>query len=298
MNAFSFFHPDDSPQLLSIITEAFTQPQKTRAIEVRVRLDGDSWRTIAISAVNKSTDPEIQGVVFELRGPEASVGVGDQVNRAAMHDRLTDLPTRSLFIDRVDHAVVRSARRQQPIVVLAIDFNNFATDDGHAKNDVDDGLVIAVAQRLRSCLRSSDTAARLGSDEFGVLLEDIGSIDNVSIVAERIINAMSVSFVSNGTELTLTTHIGITVSSPNRHRAVDLLRDAAIARAWSRVQGSSSHVMFDQSMQPPDGEPSTSEYQLRPAEEMPASLDNRLDELNQRIASLEQTLARFAHATT
>ena len=297
VNAFSFFHPDDSPQLLSIITEAFTQPQQTRAIEVRVRLDGDSWRTIAISAANKSADPDIQGVVFELRGPEASVGIDDQVTRAAMHDRLTDLPTRSLFIDRVDHAVVRSTRRQQPIVVMAIDFNNFATDDGQSKPEVDDGLIIAVAQRLRSCLRSSDTAARLGHDQFGVLLEDIVSTENVSIVAGRIINAMSVPFVSNGAELTLTTHIGITVNSPNRHRAVDLLRDAGIARAWARVQGSGSHVMFDPSMQPPDDEPTTSEFQLIPAAARPTGLDDRLDELNQRIASLEQTLARFAHVS-
>jgi diguanylate cyclase (GGDEF)-like protein/PAS domain S-box-containing protein len=296
VNAFGFFHPDDAPQLLSIVTEAFTQSQPTRAIEVRVRLDGDSWRTIAISAINKTTDSRVRGIVFELRGPDATVGTDDQVTRAAMHDRVTDLPTRSLFIDRVDHAVVRSSRRQQPVVVMAIDFNNYTTDDSQPRAEIDDGLLIAVSQRLRSCLRSSDTAARLGHDHFGVLLEEILEIDNVGIVANRIINAMSVPFVSSGHELTLTAHIGIAVSSPNRHRAVDLLRDAGIARAWARVQGSGSHVMFDPSMQPPDDEPSTSEFPVPPAP-TPAGLDHRLDELNQRIASLEQTLARFAHVT-
>lgn len=296
VNAFSFFHSDDAPQLLSIVTEAFTQPQQTRAIEVRIRLDGDSWRTIAISAVNKISDPQVQGVVFELRGPDASVGIDDQITRATMHDRVTDLPTRSLFIDRVDHAVVRSSRRQQPVVVMAIDINNYASEGDQPQAESDEGLVIAIAQRLRSCLRSSDTAARLGHDQFGVLLEEIIAIDNVAIVANRIINAMSVPFVSSGNELTLTAHIGIAVSSPNRHRAVDLLRDAGIARAWARVQGSGSHVMFDPSMQPPDDEPNTSEFQVPPAA-TPGGLDDRLDELNQRIASLEQTLARFAHIT-
>jgi diguanylate cyclase (GGDEF)-like protein/PAS domain S-box-containing protein len=296
VNAFGFFHPDDAPQLLSIITEAFTQSRHTRTIEVRVRLDGDSWRTIAISAVNKIADPQVQGVVFELRGPDATVGIDDQVTRAALHDRVTDLPTRSLFIDRVDHAVIRSSRRQQPVVVMAIDFNCYVMDDNQPRAEIDDGLVIAVAQRLRSCLRSSDTAARLGHDQFGVLLEEIVSIDNVGIVANRIVSAMSVPFVSSGNELTLTAHIGIAVSSPNRHRAVDLLRDAGIARAWARVQGSGSHVMFDPSMQPPDDEPNTSEFPAPPIS-TPAGLDHRLDELNQRIASLEQTLARFAPVT-
>jgi len=130
VNAFSFFHPDDAPQLLSVVTGAFTQPGQTRTVEVRVRRDGDSWQTIAISAVNKTADPHLQGVVIDLRGPDARVGIDDQVNRAGMHDHLTDLPNRSLFIDRVDHAVVRSARRQQPVVVMAIDFNDLATDVG------------------------------------------------------------------------------------------------------------------------------------------------------------------------
>jgi diguanylate cyclase (GGDEF)-like protein/PAS domain S-box-containing protein len=296
VNAFNFFHSDDAPLLLSIITESFAQARPTRAIEVRVRREGDSWRTVTISAVNRMADPTIGGVVFELRGPEACVDGSDQITRAAMHDRVTDLPNRSLFIDRVDHAVVRSARRQQPVVVLAIDFNNFATEEGQPGVGPDDGLVIAVAQRLRSCLRSSDTAARLGHDQFAILLEEIIEPENVAIVADRIIRAMTVPFFSDGAELTLTAHIGISVSSASRHRAIDLLNDANIARAWARVQGSGSHVMFDPSMQPPDDEPTTSEYST-PAAAPPNSLDQRLDELNQRIASIEQAIARLVPIT-
>ncbi|HEX5166824.1 MAG TPA: diguanylate cyclase [Thermomicrobiales bacterium] len=296
VNAFSFFHPDDAPQLLSMITESFTGTGRTRAIEARVRRDGDSWQTVTISATNQTTDPRVQGVAFELRGPDANVGSDDQVTRAAMHDRLTDLPNRNLFIDRIDHAVVRASRSQQPIVVMVIDFADYVAADGQTQADDDDGLVIAVAQRLRSCLRSSDTAARLGHDQFGILLEEILAVDNIEIVSDRIIRAMSVPFYTGGTELTLTAHIGVAVNTPNRNRAVDLLRDANIARAWARVQGSGSHVLFDPSMLPPDDESTTSEFAVGVATPVaPApGLDQRLDELNQRIASLEQTLARFA----
>jgi diguanylate cyclase (GGDEF)-like protein/PAS domain S-box-containing protein len=295
VNAFSFFHPDDAPQLLSLITETFTGAGRTRAIEARVRRDGDSWQTVTISAANLTADPRVQGIVFELRGPDAHVGSGDQITRAAMHDRLTDLPNRNLFIDRIDHAVVRASRSEQPIVVMAIDFANFAAVDGGAHEADEDGLVIAVAQRLRSCLRSSDTAARIGHDQFGILLEEILAVDNIEIVSDRIFRAMSVPFYSAGAELTLSTHIGVAVSTVNRNRAVDLLRDANIARAWARVQGSGSHVLFDPSMLPPDDEPTTSEFaSIHVATVAAPGLDQRLDELNQRIASLEQTLARFA----
>lgn len=293
VNAFSFFHPDDAPQLLSIVAESFAEPRPTRAIEVRVRRDGDAWRTIAVSAHNRMTDPDTRGIVFELRGPEARIESSDQVTRGVMHDPVTDLPNRTLFTDRVDHAVDRSARRQQPVVVMAIDVDNFATETDPVGAECDDGLVIAVAQRLRSCLRSSDTAARLGHDQFAVLLEEIAGIENVGLVADRIVRAMSVPFFSAGTELTLTAHIGIAVSSVDRHRAVDLLRDANIARAWARVQGSGSHAMFDPSMQPPDDEPTTSEYATPPAA-LVATSDHRLAELSQRIASLEQMIARLA----
>jgi len=120
------------------------------------------------------------------------------------------------------------------------------------------------------------------------------TVDDASIVANRIVRAMSVPFVTGGTELTLTPHIGIAVSSPGRQRAVDLLRDAGIARAWARVQGSGSYVTFDPSMQPPDDEPTTNQFSVPASMTTTNGLDDRLGELNQRIASLEQTIARIA----
>lgn len=285
VNAFSFFHADDAPQLLSMLTESFTHPSQTRAIEARIRRDGDAWQTISISARNKTSDPDVQGIVVELRGPEVSVGVADQVTRTAMHDRVTDLPNQNLFVDRVDHAIARSTRSQQPVVVMAIDFNAVA---------VDDSLIVAFAQRLRSCLRSSDTAARLGPSLFGVLLEDIGRIDHVSIVAERIVHAMSVPFYSDGTEQTLTPRIGVSINTSTRQRAVELVRDATIANAWARIQGAGSHVLFDPSMQPPTDEPITNQFEMLDAPAGPeGGINDRFEELRDRIASIEQALARI-----
>jgi diguanylate cyclase (GGDEF)-like protein len=298
VNAFSFFHTDDAPLLLSVLVEALARPERTRAVEVRVRRDVDTWRTITTSARNRLDDPAVGGIVFELRGPDAHVHVADQVTRSAMHDRVTNLPNRHLFIDRVDHAVTRATRRNLPVVVMAVDFNGFEPANGMPHSEVSEGLVVALAQRVRSCLRASDTAARLGHDEFALLLEDIVDPSNISIVANRIVQAMTVPFFDGGAEIELRPNIGVAVSTPDRCRAAELLHDANIARAWARVQGSGRHVMFDPSMAAPRDEPTTDQLDFDdvpqpPAPSPAASLDDRLVALNQRIASLEQTILKL-----
>lgn len=303
VNAFSFFHTDDSAHLLSVLVESLTRAGPTRAIEVRVRRDGDSWRTITVCAENQMAVPDIHGITFSLRGPDAKVQVADQVTRTTMHDRITDLPNRSLFIDRVDHAVTRATRRNQPVVVMVVDFNDFESPDGTQHPGVSEGLIVALAQRVRSCLRTSDTASRLGDDEFGLLLEEIIDLKNVSIVANRLVQAMGVPFYDGGEEIELRPNIGIAVSTSERFRAVDLVRDANIARAWARVQGSGQYVMFDPSMKAPEGEPVTDRFEIQevaatPAPAVATSIDDRLVTLQERIASLEQVISRLDRLTS
>jgi diguanylate cyclase (GGDEF)-like protein len=299
INAFSFFHADDAPLLLSVLVEALARPGQTRAVEVRVRRDGDTWRTITMSARNGLHDPGVGGIVCELRGPDAHVHVADQITRSAMHDRVTNLPNRHLFVDRIDHAVARATRSSLPVVVMAVDFDGFEADDGTAHPQVGDGLIVALAQRVRSCLRTSDTAARIGHAEFGLLLEDIADVNNISVVANRVVQAMTVPFSDGGTEIELRPNIGVAVSTPERCRAVELLRDASIARAWARVEGSGHLVTFDPSMTAPPDEPTTDHFEYADVQAQltppfpTASLDERLAALNQRIASLEQTLQKL-----
>ena len=133
-----------------------------------------------------------------------------------------------------------------------------------------------------------------------MLLEDIADLSHVDIVANRIIRAMGVPFVDSGDEIVFTPNIGIAVSSSQRNRAVDLLRDSGIAKAWALVQGSGRFVMFDPSMRPPDGEPVTDEFVAITAAphrngiavDLPSG-DRRLTDLSDRIATLEERLARI-----
>jgi diguanylate cyclase (GGDEF)-like protein len=300
INAFSFFHVDDVPTVMSIISEAMSRSRESRAVELRVRADGDSWRTVTLSASVELAHPDDGGIAFRLRGPEAVVQAADQIARLALHDRVTGLPSRALFVDRIDHAVTRAERGSQSVVLLAAGFNGYVAASPREAGDVSDELVVAVARRLRSCLRASDTVARLSFDEFGILLEDIGNADHVSVIVQRIFQAMDVPFSDGGADITVVPSIGMVASSPERNRAADLLRAASVARAWAGVQGSGGYAPFDPTMAPPEGEDSTSQYRFASLNScIPGSVgsESEIDDvasLHQRLARLEETIASLA----
>ncbi|HUG13724.1 MAG TPA: diguanylate cyclase, partial [Thermomicrobiales bacterium] len=180
INAFTFFHVDDVPMIMSIISETMTRGRESRAVELRIRREGDSWRAVTLSASRDQPDSDTLGIAFRLRGPDTSVQAADQIARLALHDRVTDLPNRALFVDRIDHACVRAARRSQPVVVLVVGFNGYGL--AGEREAIDEDLVIAVARRLRSCLRASDSVARLSHDEYGILLEDVSTDHGIASV--------------------------------------------------------------------------------------------------------------------
>ena len=120
----------------------------------------------------------------------------EEIHRLAFYDPLTHLPNRRLMFDRLDHALVGSARRQRHGALLLIDLDHFKfLNDTHG-HEIGDRLLVEVAQRLKSCIRQGDTAARLGGDEFVVILEDIDGAGDSSAQAELIAEQPAYLFVS------------------------------------------------------------------------------------------------------
>jgi GAF domain-containing protein len=99
------------------------------------------------------------------------------------HDSLTKLPNRTLFDDRVEHALARADRRHEAVAVLLVDVDDFKELNERIGHEGGDRLLVAVSQRLQDCLRPEDTVARLGGDEFTILIEDIGHKDTVTMIA-------------------------------------------------------------------------------------------------------------------
>ena len=131
----------------------------------------------------------MNGIVLNTRDVTEQQVLQDQLSHQAFHDPLTDLANRALFRDRVEHALDRRRRPDEPTAVLFLDLDNFKTLNDSLGHSAGDELLVELAARLRNCVRAGDTAARLGGDEFAILLEDTGDAEDV---AQRISEALAV----------------------------------------------------------------------------------------------------------
>jgi diguanylate cyclase (GGDEF)-like protein len=166
----------------------------------------------------------------------------------AFHDALTGLPNRALLLDRLQHALARSAREGSRVGVLFLDLDGFkAVNDrlGHAAGDE---VLRAVAGRLIPCLRPGDTVARFGGDEFVVLLDALPDVDAAKQVAERIEHAIRHPLDIDGEPLAITTSIGVAISGPIHEHPDALLQAADEALYEAKVNNKASYVISDRSL--------------------------------------------------
>ena len=172
-----------------------------------------------------------------------------QLLHNAVHDALTDLPNRTLFMERLRRAVEHSKRHKNYLfAVLFLDLDRFKLINDSLGHLLGDQLLIAIACRLKACLRATDIAARLGGDEFTILLEGIKDISDAIHVADRIQQELAMPFDLAGQEVFTTASIGITLSATGYDRPEDLLRDADIAVYRAKALGKARYEIFNTSM--------------------------------------------------
>jgi diguanylate cyclase (GGDEF)-like protein/PAS domain S-box-containing protein len=173
-----------------------------------------------------------------------------QLLHDALHDPLTGLPNRVLFMDRLSHVLLRARRHENYLfAVLFLDLDCFkAINDslGHMRGDQ---LLIAIARRLEACLRHGDTVARLGGDEFTILLENIQDVKDATHIAERIKEELGLPFNLDGHQVVTTASIGIALSTIGYDRPEDLLRDADTTMYRAKAQGKTARFeVYDRTM--------------------------------------------------
>jgi diguanylate cyclase (GGDEF)-like protein/PAS domain S-box-containing protein len=167
----------------------------------------------------------------------------------ALHDPLTNLPNRVLFMDRLSHAMERAKRhRGHRFAVLYLDLDRFKVVNDSLGHNIGDLLLIEGARRLSSCLRNEDTVARLGGDEFVILLEDIQDPTDVTRVADRIQHDLAIPYDLEGHKVFVSVSLGIVLSETSYEKPEDALRDADIAMYRAKGQGRGRYEMFDTAM--------------------------------------------------
>lgn len=173
--------------------------------------------------------------------------VEQQLERQARHDPLTDLPNRLLFRDRLQHALEHATREAGKVALLHLDLDGFKRVNESFGHEAGDRLVQAMANRLANCVRKTDTLARIGGDEFTVVLEDVRGVSDVIAVARKIIDALSDSYMVGEAPLVLATSIGIAVFPEAGSSADALMRNAELARQKAKkLRGSHYHFYTEQ----------------------------------------------------
>jgi diguanylate cyclase (GGDEF)-like protein len=173
--------------------------------------------------------------------------IEDGIRHRALHDPLTGLPNRVLFLDRLEHSLSRLERRSSLAAILFLDLDRFKLINDSLGHQVGDEPLAAAAPRLKRAVRASDTVARFGGDEFGILLEDVSSELDAVQMAERIASVFTRPFVLAGSEHFVTTSIGIALARGGE-LPEEMIRDADAAMYRAKERGSARYELFDEAM--------------------------------------------------
>jgi len=258
-------HPEDREKVLTAAKQARTMAVGKR-LEYRMRHRDGTWRVLESSANPiRNHKGQVTQLVIVNRDITERKRMEEQLEHNAFHDSLTDLPNRTLFLDRLQRAMDRA--RRNPDFKFAVLFVNieglqiFNETMGHA---VLDQLIIDVGRRLTSCLRHDDTVsrtqpdetaatdegilARMDGDEFTILLEGTHDPSDPMRVAIRVQESLNTPFTANGIEVFTSASVGIALSTSSYQKPADVLRDAGIAMCRAKAKGSSRCEVFDTEM--------------------------------------------------
>ncbi|HKG01876.1 MAG TPA: EAL domain-containing protein [Conexibacter sp.] len=166
----------------------------------------------------------------------------------ALHDPLTDLPNRALFLDRLQHALTRARRPGSNLAVYFCDVDDFKDVNDSLGHDAGDELLVALPPRLREGLRAGDTVARFGGDEFVILCEDLASEGEAIRIAERIAEAFGLPFELDGRPHHLSVSVGVVFVKAGEASATEVLRDADAAMYRAKGGGKGRFELFDAQM--------------------------------------------------
>ena len=242
-------HPRDRDEFMEAAGTALAQ-HKPFSIESRL-LKGmtDEYRWVQIHA-RPITGPD--GALTHWLGTIGDIHerkmLEDRVAYQAFHDDLTGLPNRLLLRDRIEHAIARGIRGDSTLAILFLDLDNFKIVNDSLGHQAGDELIQAIAERVESVVRGADTVARIGGDEFIVLLEDLEDEGAAIYIAERVLAALMAELTLKGQVLNVTGSIGIVFSAAADADPDDLIRHADLAMYAAKQRGRCCYALYTPEM--------------------------------------------------
>jgi diguanylate cyclase (GGDEF)-like protein/PAS domain S-box-containing protein len=226
-------HPEERHRLMSRVREQGTLSN----VEVRMRRR-DGTPIWVLENITLLEGDILEGTIIDITDRKTAQ---EQMEYQAYHDVLTGLPNRLLFRDRIGVALAHAKRHRSAAAVMFLDLDQFKIVNDSLGHTIGDALLQAVAARLVASVRGHDTVARMGGDEFTVLLSDVVDSTNAATVAQKILEAVSYPMVVDGHELFVTTSIGIALYPGDGTDAETLLKNADRAMYHAKEQGRNNY---------------------------------------------------------
>jgi diguanylate cyclase (GGDEF)-like protein/PAS domain S-box-containing protein len=242
-------HPDDLEEAMAAYGGLAFRSGASVTAEWRVLHYDGSWRHVEVVANNLLGDPTVGGIVLTLRDITERKRLEDELKHQAFHDALSGLANRALFRDRLEHASVRANRSQTSLAVLFLDLDDFKLVNDSLGHAAGDDLLVAVAARLTGALRTGDTGARFGGDEFAVLLEEINDPEDACQVAQRLLVDLRPPFSIMDRAVRVHVSIGVAYSKFGEEGPAALLQAADVAMYAAKARGKDCFEVYRPALQ-------------------------------------------------
>ncbi len=212
---------------------------------------------------HRGEDGSIVGIFAFMHDITETKRAEEFMRHQASHDLLTGLPNRALFLDHLTLELAQSHRTRRILAVLFLDLDRFKEVNDTLGHNAGDQLLREVAGRLKACLRESDTVARIGGDEFNILLTDIERVESVAVTVRKIISVFRKPFFIKGRNLSVTASIGVSLYPDDGSNAEVLIRNADTAMYHAKERGRNNYRFYNPDMSARDAERTLIEKDLR-----------------------------------
>ena len=215
---------------------------------ILIQRDGNEVAIEDSAAPIHDRSGEIAGAVIVFRDVKMSKAITEEMVHLAQYDALTDLPNRVLLTDRMNQAIARAKRNGTRAAVIYLDLDGFKQINDSLGHDIGDKTLRSVAARLSSCVRDSDTVSRQGGDEFVVLLAEISHPEDASVMARKILTALTSSHSLGETNLHITLSIGLSTYPEDGQDSETLLKNADTAMYQAKKTGRNNYQFYTKQM--------------------------------------------------
>jgi diguanylate cyclase (GGDEF)-like protein/PAS domain S-box-containing protein len=243
-------HPEHRQYSRDFYVSIAERPGAVGWLEVPLQHSDGGHRWFEVGLSNRIDDPAVGGLVLNMRDVTERRAAQEQLTFQAHHDALTKLPNRWMFLERLEHALFAASTSLRYVCVLFLDIDRFKMVNDSLGHDHGDRVLVAVAERLRACVRPCDVVARFGGDEFTVLLPSIPSAEVATCVAERITERLREPIQVGDHELFISASVGVALSHAGDDRARELLRHSDLAMYVAKEKGRARWEQFDPSEVP------------------------------------------------